>query len=494
MNVRTLSTCFVLGTVLALVPVNAQDVDYDAPLRPPPMFPNVSPAEALASWQQVARKERRYAINGAASAIAATGDSATYWAPIEALAYTFASDAFDEYEYDKGGLVSEMMYVLVGLGADRAYLRSFALNPQANPYLAAGAVLVLEADPRTDERAVLYRLSREAFEALYPGASAFVEAEGEYARSLWQLGRYEALPDTPSKVRYLAFNSSGSWKLSRLRQLYLDDPAGTEAAIAQLTYPPDPPGSPPRIEPMLPIEWRRDGLREIIHAPPGAVLPATLPGSPPRDAPAPTCLGRPATVYVGPDGRVVGGPLAGQPYAGTLAGTDADDVIVGTDRADLLLAGAGNDALCGGAGDDALDGGLGADTADGGPGADGCDAAETATACDGAIPTLPDVRPILECVRAEPNGRFTAFFGYENRSSRPGRIARGTTNRISPAAFDGAQPDVFALPGVVEGRPGRTPFYPGHAFTVTFGGADRVVWRLLSRTSTASATSARCAP
>ena len=207
--------------------------------------------------------------------------------------------------------------------------------------------------------------------------------------------------------------------------------------------------------------------------------------------PVPLCAGRPATVYV-QEGRVVGGPLAGTPFAGSLVGTAAADVIVGTDNADAILGLAGDDTLCGGTGDDALDSGPGTDTADGGPGADGCDASETATACEGIVLALTDVRPVLERVtQAAPGGPLTAYFGVENRGTRAGRVAYSSNNRITPAAFDRMQPDLFGLPGVVAGRPGRSPFYPGHAFTVTFQPGQTVVWKLFTRTSTASSGSAR---
>jgi Tol biopolymer transport system component len=77
-------------------------------------------------------------------------------------------------------------------------------------------------------------------------------------------------------------------------------------------------------------------------------------------APAPTCDGQDATIYVA-GGVIVGGPNTGQPYAGELRGTDARDVIVGTPEADRVLAAGGDDLVC------ALGG---ADNAFGGPGND----------------------------------------------------------------------------------------------------------------------------
>ena len=89
-------------------------------------------------------------------------------------------------------------------------------------------------------------------------------------------------------------------------------------------------------------------------------------------------------------------------------------------------------------------------------------------------------------------GATTAYFGVENRGTRAGRVAYSANNRITPTAFDRSQPDLFGLPSVVAGRPGRSPFYPGHAFTVTFQPGQNVVWKLFTRTSTASSGSTRC--
>ncbi|HEX9950634.1 MAG TPA: hypothetical protein VGB53_02615 [Rubricoccaceae bacterium] len=195
---------------------------------------------------------------------------------------------------------------------------------------------------------------------------------------------------------------------------------------------------------------------------------------------APTCLTSPATVYVA-SGRVIGGPLDGQPYAGRLVGSEGDDVIVGTGAPDVIEGLGGNDFICGGADGDAIDGGKGTDTVDGGAGTDGCDAIETATACEGAIPILTTVTPIAECVVSRPDGSYTAYFGYENLSGQVGRVPYGPkgsdNNRVAitdPSQLGGgvgsvieeASPVLFALPGVVSGHRGQTPPFPGFAFSV----------------------------
>ena len=105
-----------------------------------------------------------------------------------------------------------------------------------------------------------------------------------------------------------------------------------------------------------------------------------------------------------------------------------------------------------------------------------------------------DVRPILECVADNGDGTYTAFFGYENRHGEPVTIPYGANNRMTPTTYQGQQPEAFPMPNVVPGRPGRTPWYPGHAFTVTFSGGEQVVWRLRNRTSTASDNPAQRCP
>ncbi|HET9220935.1 MAG TPA: hypothetical protein VFO07_00440, partial [Roseiflexaceae bacterium] len=84
----------------------------------------------------------------------------------------------------------------------------------------------------------------------------------------------------------------------------------------------------------------------------------------------PGCGGQTATIYVNPQGRIVGGKDNGKLYAGLLNGTTGNDVIVGTAGNDHLDAKAGNDILCGLGGDDQLTGDDGADIIYGGEGRD----------------------------------------------------------------------------------------------------------------------------
>ncbi len=97
-------------------------------------------------------------------------------------------------------------------------------------------------------------------------------------------------------------------------------------------------------------------------------------------------------------------------------------------------------------------------------------------------PTLA-VKPVLECVAANPDGTFTAKFGYLNQNSVPVTISVGN-NKFTPLPQDRGQTTEF--------QPGRIRF----AFEVPFNG-NNLVWTLKGpdnsgRTSTASRNSARC--
>jgi Ca2+-binding RTX toxin-like protein len=84
----------------------------------------------------------------------------------------------------------------------------------------------------------------------------------------------------------------------------------------------------------------------------------------------PQCNGQNATIYVGRNGKIVGGPLNGHTYSGLLSGTNGNDVIVGTNNPDTILALSGNDVVCSLGGNDAVTGGAGDDTINSGSGND----------------------------------------------------------------------------------------------------------------------------
>ena len=101
-------------------------------------------------------------------------------------------------------------------------------------------------------------------------------------------------------------------------------------------------------------------------------------------------------------------------------------------------------------------------------------------------PTITNaaVRPVLECVRAEANGQYTAFFGYKNDNTAAVTIAVGPNNRFSPNPQACGQATQFASGRQVS------------VFTVAFDGTN-LVWSLKgpdgqNRTATAASGSTRC--
>jgi len=103
------------------------------------------------------------------------------------------------------------------------------------------------------------------------------------------------------------------------------------------------------------------------------------------------------------------------------------------------------------------------------------------------------ISPIAECVVNNGDGTYTAHFGYENKNDTPVTVPYGNNNKLSPANYDGVQPTEFGLPGVIDGRPGRTGYFPGpFAFSLPFNENDTIVWTLAGKTATASKGSAQC--
>jgi PKD repeat protein len=98
-------------------------------------------------------------------------------------------------------------------------------------------------------------------------------------------------------------------------------------------------------------------------------------------------------------------------------------------------------------------------------------------------PAVKPVRPILECVSYLGNGKFRAFFGYENQNNYTVAIPVGRNNRFVPDPANRGQPTLFL--------PGRTPAYPNAAFSADFDDIF-LVWLLNGRTATASIFSRRC--
>jgi hypothetical protein len=110
-----------------------------------------------------------------------------------------------------------------------------------------------------------------------------------------------------------------------------------------------------------------------------------------------------------------------------------------------------------------------------------------------------DVRPIFECVAPEGDGNFSVFFSYENLSTSGGSpvavtIPRGQGNRFTPATMMDRIPEVFTVPNVVPGHPGRTApdVNSPKAFVIRgWNGTPQLNWRAGGYTATAS-TAKRC--
>jgi IPT/TIG domain. len=80
------------------------------------------------------------------------------------------------------------------------------------------------------------------------------------------------------------------------------------------------------------------------------------------------------------------------------------------------------------------------------------------------VSTLPQpVRPVLECVRNNGDGTYTAFFGYKNDNNVSVYIPAGSKNKFTPTPQDRGQPRVFE-----SGRHYKV-------FTVNFNGSN-LVW------------------
>ena len=105
----------------------------------------------------------------------------------------------------------------------------------------------------------------------------------------------------------------------------------------------------------------------------------------------PVCNGLLASIFVGPDGIIVGGPKDGRTYKGLLVGTSANDVILGTPLDDRIIGLNGDDTICGGHGDDKLRGNNGDDTMVGGDDSDNFKGG-------GGIDTVVDFQPFEDDV------------------------------------------------------------------------------------------------
>ena len=71
-------------------------------------------------------------------------------------------------------------------------------------------------------------------------------------------------------------------------------------------------------------------------------------------------------------------------------------------------------------------------------------------ASPGTALAVGEVAPVLDCVRKNTNGTYTAVLGYTNRASVPITLPVGSRNKVAPASQDGRQPTTFQ-PGTVRG-------------------------------------------
>lgn len=92
------------------------------------------------------------------------------------------------------------------------------------------------------------------------------------------------------------------------------------------------------------------------------------------------------------------------------------------------------------------------------------------------------VRPVVECVTANGDGTYTAYFGYRNDGDEAVTIPLGPRNRVAPAPEDRGQPATFG--------PGATAPWPNAPFSVIFSGS--LSWRVEGHAATASPDSPRC--
>ena len=123
------------------------------------------------------------------------------------------------------------------------------------------------------------------------------------------------------------------------------------------------------------------------------------------------------------------------------------------------------------------------------------DSSKTATAY--FVKKTINISAIFEGWKDNGDETYTAYFGYENKSTidrgngpEPYVVNEpvGANNKLTPSTNDNLLPTTFGFPNVVSGRPGRTSFYPGpgFAFVVENWDGSNIVWSLFGRTATAS--------
>ena len=92
-----------------------------------------------------------------------------------------------------------------------------------------------------------------------------------------------------------------------------------------------------------------------------------------------------------------------------------------------------------------------------------------------------DVVPTLNCVEQRTNGSFAAVLGYFNRNKQPVSTPVGPENSFTPGAASHGQPTTFLV--------GRFPA----EFSIDFGSAQTLTWRLNGNSLVVPRTAPRCA-
>lgn len=115
------------------------------------------------------------------------------------------------------------------------------------------------------------------------------------------------------------------------------------------------------------------------------------------------------------------------------------------------------------------------------------------------VPPEPEIelKPVFECWHPDGTGDYTAYFGWENRSTIGDEPYTEPISRedagfaVTPTSYETLFPLVFDYP--TDGpRPGRTPYFPDAAITIPDWDGSNIVFRLDGRTATAGLSGPRC--
>jgi hypothetical protein len=108
-----------------------------------------------------------------------------------------------------------------------------------------------------------------------------------------------------------------------------------------------------------------------------------------------------------------------------------------------------------------------------------CTEAESCRSCPRDC-DCASLEPLVDCVRALPDGSKLASFGYRNSANRAAAISRGPENRFSPGEENRNQPTFFEI-GEMH-----------HRFQVQYSGPDPT-WTIAGRSATVGSDTPLCA-